>query len=177
MLILIEGVDCSGKTTLIQDLLGGISDSSVFKNNIKPEGKTLFSIGRTAGIYLGAYRLAQALKTDVIFDRSHITEIVYSPRRGYQSLEYIDWPAIEEEMKSNACVIYVSAPKEIIERRFKEKGEDYIAEEEIEGLLIGFDEYIKGCKLPLIEISSLNSRYKNLVEVEEFITMLKRTQP
>ena len=76
MLILIEGIDKAGKGTVIEDLLKIYPAAIVFKNKIKPVGKDEISVGRTAGIYLGAYQLAKKLPSIVLFDRSHITEIV-----------------------------------------------------------------------------------------------------
>ena len=172
MILLFEGVDKSGKSTLLNDLCNYLISKErnfeLFKNKIKPEGKKEFSIGRTAGIYLGAYQLASQNSHLSLFDRSHITEIVYSNRRGYEALDYFDWLEFEEKQK-DMLLVYTSAPEGVIKKRFELDGEDYIAPEEIRSILNRFDIYLERTVLPTIKLSSLDAREANLEKLINFL--------
>lgn len=169
MNIIIEGCDKTGKSTIIQDLKKIYTSATVFKNLLKPEGKDGVTIGRAAGIYLGAYQFANTVGGMNIFDRGHITEVVYSQRRGYNSLEHIDWLGYEQMLLDRTCVIYMSAPEETIVKRFETENETYISKEEVHNILEGFDAYLSMTKLPVLRLSSLDDREQNIAKFLTFI--------
>lgn len=172
MILLFEGVDKSGKSSLLNDFCQYLISQQInfdeFKNKIKPEGKSELSIGRTAGIYLGAYQLASNKYYPVLFDRSHITEVVYSSRRGYEALDYFDWLSYEEKQK-DMLLVYTSAPVSVVKKRFEQDGEDYVKPEEIETILNRFDIYLKRTKLPTLKLSSIDDRTNNVSELINFL--------
>lgn len=172
MILLFEGVDKSGKSSLLNDFCQYLISQQInfdeFKNKIKPEGKVEMSIGRTAGIYLGAYQLASNKHYPVLFDRSHITEVVYSSRRGYEALDYFDWLSYEEK-QNDMLLVYTSAPVSVIKKRFEQDAEDYIKPEEIETLLNRFDIYLKQTKLPKLKLSSIDDRLANVSKLINFL--------
>jgi len=175
MIILLEGCDKAGKSTLVKGLKEMFPESVVFKNMIKPEDKLQSTIGRTAGIYLGSYQFAQQIQREgntfhTIFDRGHLTEIVYSHRRGYESTKHIDWIHYERELLSqNAIIVYAHAPANVIKERFKTDKETYVDEKEIEGILERYEEYLRITKIPVVRISSLNDNKSNLAMLFNFI--------
>lgn len=166
MLVLVEGVDKCGKTTLLSDLHEHLPGVRTFKNMIKPEDKSLHTIGRITGIYQGVY---QVFENDelVLMDRSHITELVYSPRRGYSSRDHFNWRLLEDQL--NACVIYMSAPIDVVSQRFKEDNETYVDVAEIDSLVSGYEEYLRNTDLSVLWLSSLDSRESNLIKAIKFI--------
>ena len=171
MIILVEGIDKSGKTTFINTLKTHIPSTRIFKNAIKP-GKGDVEIGRIAGVYQGAYQFANMIKDKnfIVFDRSHITEIVYSYLRGYESSEKIDWRKIEGELLKDAVIVYNYAPPSIISQRFKTDKEDYVREEEILNIITRYEAYLESTKIPYVTISSLDSVDSNLAKVVTFIS-------
>jgi thymidylate kinase len=168
-IILVEGCDKSGKSTIIRDLQKIFPQHLLFKNNIKPEDNKLETIGKIAGIYLGAYQASNLLDFRSIYDRCHLTEIVYSYRRGYESSKYFNWLEYEEQYLKDACIIYMTAPKELIKFRFKTDNETYIGAEEIESILDRYEQYLKITKLPVLRLSSLYERDKNLLKTVKFL--------
>lgn len=172
MILLFEGCDKAGKSTLLNDFCNYLIDKSipfdVFKNKIKPDGKKELSIGRTMGIYLGAYQLASQNNGITLFDRSHLTEIVYSSRRGYEALDYFEWLSFEEKQK-DMLLVYVSAPEGVLKKRFKEDDEDYISEDEIRTILNRFEIYLKTTKLPTLTLSSIDDRKMNIDALINFL--------
>lgn len=169
MIVLIEGIDKSGKTTLIREISRILPGSTVFKNKIKP-GKGDLEIGRIAGIYQGAYQLANAGTKLILFDRSHITEIVYSYLRGYESSSKITWNLIERELLQGAVIIYNYAPPSVIQRRFKEEKEEYLPTEEIEHILNRYEACLDSTTLPVLPLSSLDPVDSNVAKAIEFIS-------
>lgn len=167
MIIIIEGIDKSGKTTLIKDLYAALPAAVRVKNTIKPDGSKEISIGKIIGVYNGIYNVAGKFENPVILDRSHLTEIVYSAKRGYQALDYFDWRALEREL--DAIVIYMSAPKNTIKQRFIADKEDYLTVPEIDMIMTGYTDQIAKTSLPVLRLSSTDDRQTNLAEVIRFI--------
>ena len=175
-ILLIEGVDKVGKTTLINDLKQLFPSAKVYKNNIKPEDKRETTIGRTTGIYLGFYQIAIANPEEVIiFDRSHITELIYAYRRGYNPLTYFNWFNYEKKvLLGSTVIIYLSAPIQVITRRFKEDNETYISKEEIQPIVSGYELYLRKTSLPKIKLSSLDLRSDNIKKVFNGLEVLHK---
>lgn len=175
MLLLIEGCDKAGKSTIVRELRKTFPRSVQFKNMIKPEDREQTTIGRIAGIYLGAYQFAKQIQErnntfHTIFDRGHITEIVYSHRRGYESTKSIDWLRYERELlSSDTVLIYVSAPPTVIRERFETDKETYIDQAEIEGILERYEDYLRITEIPTLKLSSLDAPVSNLIKIVQFI--------
>lgn len=173
MIIILEGIDCSGKSTLLDDIYHKVYEGTsrfAFKNPWKPEGKDPFMIGRTAGIYLGAYEAAMQSGTDVIFDRGHITELIYSAKRGYDANKYFRWDLYEiDKLERNAVLIYMSAPASVLQERFKKEKEDYLSIADIDVILRRYEEYLEETPLRTLKLSSLDPRKLNVMKVVNFL--------
>ena len=168
MIILIEGCDKTGKTTLKNDIAKLFPGFKHFKNPIKPPERDPVEIGRISGIYQGAYHLSKSIGP-VVFDRGHITEVVYGHRRGYDALNYTRWYDLEKELKGHAVVIYMSAPPAVVQKRFEKDKEDFIDPGEIVGILNRYTEYFEECRLPVLKLSSLDSQDENMTKVINFL--------
>ena len=166
MLILVEGCDKTGKTTLISDLKKHFPGLTIIKNEFKPTGNNPTSIFGTIGQYLGMYQYHFQTNDNrmIALDRSHITEIVYSQLRGYNSLEYFKWYDYENQHEKDFLVIYMSAPTEVIAKRFKEENETYLSAEQINQVVQGYEQYLRDSNLPRLMLSSLDDREKNLLK-------------
>lgn len=174
MIVLVEGVDKTGKDTLIKDL-SEVFNARVFKNSYKPAGNEELAIGYIAGIYNGIYQFLKDEKEIVILNRSHITEIVYSFKRDYESLEHIDWIEVEKELLKDACIIYMTAPDDVICERFKTDKEDHTLPEEISRLKFRYSLHLALTKIPFKVLSSIEDREKNLAAAMGFIISQKWT--
>lgn len=163
MLLLFEGLDKSGKSTLIRNFQD-ISHLPVFKNPIKPT-KQMYKRGFCDGTYFGAYELARLANQDFIFDRSHITELAYAKvKRGYNpSMKY--WLEWEEANKHRVVVVYIDAPLKTIKERFKSDKEEYVKEKEIELIAKKYEEYFKKSKVSLIYIDGSQDRQRMLSQL------------
>ena len=171
MIILVEGCDKTGKSTLIRDITK-YYDAPVFKSREKPTTKEQFQIGRTQGIYLGAYDVAKLRqKYLTVFDRGHVTELVYSQKRGYNAADYYKWGELEKEFKEHMMIIYMSAPVDVIADRFKEENEEYLSADEIEVTLERYEEYLRNTNLKVLRLSSITHPVDNIKMAIEFINL------
>jgi len=110
--IIVEGVDCSGKTTLIREVKSHLSrfgwDALDSSHRSGPQFERYFDL------YVNAER--------VIFDRAHFSEVVFGDlwRSGNHFLpsqrEWLDRFAFQ-----NMIVVWCTAPAEVLERRYAER--------------------------------------------------------
>lgn len=132
MIIIVEGIDRVGKTTLVNKLNLMVDNSKILKldrlmgnSNISEKAKDL-NLGR-------AYGLVEAMnlntKDNIIIDRFHLTEAVYNTLRensesdclSIKSLEY--FTSVENMMVKNNYILVLVQPTDI-EKSSKEHGSD-----------------------------------------------------
>ena len=171
MKILIEGIDKSGKSSIVKELQKLFPSAVTFKNKLKPVVED--DSARTSGIYLGAYQMANCLDKITLFDRSHLTEIVYARKRCYDAEVFFNWPEYEKSMLKDTLLIYMSAPVEIIKTRFKKDNETYLSESEIDWILDGYERYLSKTNLKFIRLDSTTEMTKNLAEVVQALAFYK----
>lgn len=176
MILLVEGVDKSGKTSLIQELLKKFPGAIVIKNEHKPtDYSPEFIAGVYAGLYSGLRRLHKTQDPFIILDRSHITEIVYGHvLRNYNAYEVYDWKKVEEKIKKYTLLVYMYAPQEVLERRYVEEKEEFILEKHIPELLANYEVYLehftKLYKSKILRLNSTREMSENLLKVFNLIT-------
>mgnify|MGYP000252002066 CR=1 FL=1 len=133
MIYVIEGVDCSGKSTIIQGIkkrLNNGLDTEVIHSTF-PQGETLEEKYEFQVKYftdLINMLIANQHKKNFILDRAWIPEKFYSPMYRNREAEYID--NLEQRLIDNVTPnlirnVLVEAPVEDIEYRFNTyRGED-----------------------------------------------------
>jgi len=171
MLILTEGVDKSGKSSLINEL-SRIFKYPVIKNPYKP---TEYSKEFIAGFYAGLYKgllSCYAPSEHFILDRSHITEIVYGRVvRSYNALEVFDWVKYEKDnLLDKAVIIYMSASQETIYERCEREKEEYLNFDLIEDITNTYFDYLNQVSsLPSLHLSSENTMNHNIIHSLKFL--------
>ena len=167
MMILFEGPDKSGKTTLLRNIAEVRPNSGIWKNTVFKPNSSVYSQGKIAGLYLGFY---EAMKTGgdgrypLFVDRSHITELVYAPiKRNYEpDIEF--WREYEQQM--DAVVIYVDTPLTTIEERVKRDGDDYVNLTDIVQIKAAYEDHLRRfCKLPIIRIDGSKTETEMVIEL------------
>lgn len=131
-MIIIEGLDGVGKTTLVDYFVK--LGMKKYHFDYDKKNMDLFS------------KYIDVLKEDtdiLVFDRSFISEMVYGPVMRHNCKltfeQYIK--LLEEYKKHNASIIYLTSPKEILLSRRSEDLEDYeIIEKHYEELNSKYDE-------------------------------------
>jgi len=168
MIFLFEGLDKSGKSTLIRNFRD-LSHIEVFKNPIKP-GKTDYSKGFVNGTYYGAYLAAKLSDQDLIFDRSHITELAYAKVKRKYEPETEFWNKWEEENAHCVIVVFIDAPLDTLKERFKTDKEEYVKISEIKRIANAYEKYFENPKLRMIYIDGSVSRQRM---VDQLVSQLK----
>ena len=120
MIIIIEGPDGSGKTTLAEKLSKQTKYPIIHMS--KPE--TAEELKLMKGEYLQTIRSGK----NMIFDRCWYSEMVYGPiMREGSAISYQDMYELEEQLaKAGAIIIYATGPKAALWQRCTKRGEDYV---------------------------------------------------
>ncbi|MBY0110171.1 MAG: hypothetical protein K2X90_03615 [Candidatus Babeliaceae bacterium] len=163
--IVVEGTDCSGKTTLMD----------VLKSRLCHLGWDIVNLGHRDGNQFDRYMSHYLHADKVIFDRGHFSEIVHGnlwrAGHGMSTKEVND---LNEYVFTNFLVIFVHAPEEILKERYYARA---------------FNQIIKSDELAIVQSrlaallthpyvlkydsSSLNERD---VMVEKVLLLLNNTQ-
>ena len=150
MLIILEGIDCSGKGWLADYLLKKGPQPMVYlKQGSKPKNKSVVERTRLQIAYeamLKAYSSELApMGCHAIFDRFYPSELAYAEiMRGYDPWVGNSFNLLETKINSMPhALVYVQAPKELILERMDSRGEDYIEESDLDDIMIGYDTFMR----------------------------------
>jgi thymidylate kinase len=145
MLIIVEGMDKTGKSTLCNYLMKKLPEAYLIKNGVKPLDASLEERAKIKKAYDSIFKAYNMAFSDqiLIVDRFVISELVYSYKRGYDAkkdTDIMEFVKFIEDMENNAAIVYCTAPAEVIEQKFIDDKEDYTKIEEIVPLMKKYDE-------------------------------------
>jgi thymidylate kinase len=140
-LIVIEGCDGSGKTTVANELvrLGWESGFRTRLSHCGPPGKNPFDEYTTI---IDRYDGAELL----VCDRLHVGEWIYGPvLRGGSRITFNDLVYVEQMLDYFGAVkVMLDAPVEVLERRaFDDRGEGLIHRDQIRTIQSGYGAYFR----------------------------------
>jgi thymidylate kinase len=146
MLIIIEGIDKSGKSTLVEYLLKNLPGCFMLKNGFRPKDSSIPESEKIVDAYntmLDSYEVDYQNKI-MIFDRFLLSEWVYSIKRGHETLYKEELQNVNKRLKKldNVLLIHCSTDKELIKKKFIEDKEDHTKVEEIEMILDRYDKFV-----------------------------------
>lgn len=125
MIIIVEGPDGAGKTTIIEQLMES-HPGSVYRHFSNP--KTKEEADNYWKVYAEAVSLADPAKVH-IFDRSWYSDVVYGPIfRGRLEMDPMHVKMLEALVKTHGggFVIYCIAPLKTLWSRCKQRGETFV---------------------------------------------------
>jgi len=170
MIIVVEGLDKTGKSTIIQDLTSLHSGAVVFKLSQKPFDNSEKEIQKVKTSYVELFNQARKLSKKgfvVIFDRAYPSELVYSIKRGYDAFSDPFWIQLDHDLANDISILYCTAKKETIVKRFLEQKEDYAKEEEISLLLERYQKFISMTLVPVTTIDTDLPRETNYQQLSD----------
>ena len=120
MIIILEGPDGSGKTTLAEQL----AKQTKYLILHRTQPKTDEEKARMMSEYLQVIRTGK----NMIFDRCWYSEMVYGPiMRDASVISYPEMYELERQLsKTGALLIYCTGKPEVLWKRSHTRGEDYI---------------------------------------------------
>lgn len=138
MIIIIEGPDGSGKTTLAEKLSRQTKYPIMHRTQPKSEEEKKLMMGE----YLQTIRSGK----NMIFDRCWYSEMAYGPvMRDESVISYPEMYELEEQLtKCGAIIIYATGPKALLWQRCLRRGEDYVtSREDFVAICDNFDKIMK----------------------------------
>lgn len=139
-LILLEGADGSGKTTLANELAARAGDSWILHQGPPPKGASIRDIyerpffdGEASGQIVGSTNYYTPLDPmTIICDRWYLGELVYGPLlRGRSRLSPLQQRHLEGVLTSlGALQVIVDVSPEVRARRFADRGDELVSYEQ-----------------------------------------------
>lgn len=174
MILIIEGIDKAGKSSVISDIRDLQKDAIVFKLANKPKDGSIEQLNRVYVAYVELFAQAVRLSNEgrlIIFDRAYPSEMVYSVKRGYDALlDSPKWRKFDKVLSNeHALVIYCYAPKEIIEKRFETDKEEFMSVKEIDEFTTRYEHFLGITELPYIKVDSTKDRAANITTIRQLL--------
>lgn len=132
-LLIIEGCDCSGKTSLI-DILKEKTGARVLRGSD-------FKIAENGSDGMFKYMMDTVSKNEfVILDRSFISNLVYAPLFDKNILMDCHVDALINKIKNKSFTIYLRGNEELIKYRLEKRGDEYISSKDIGNILQRYED-------------------------------------
>jgi len=149
MIIIFEGPDKSGKSTLINNLQG-----IIMKNMYIPKDGSdgeRWKYKHAYNIILRVSRRFHDMPYNILMDRSYISEMVYSlPRRNYEGIEDVYFRHCSSAFRKLDCiVIYCTAKDETLWERCLKHGDKDPSENEFKMIKERYERIFNDEKLKL----------------------------
>lgn len=166
-IIIVEGPDCSGKSTLIERMSKDklYRNSLVMKNNFRPTGDSIEDRKLLLEHYHEIKKIASKSKYEyVILDRFFISELAYSEKRGYEEIGGLTYDDFERVLnKLDVTFIYCNPGKKELLKRFKERTDEHIlSKDELIRIYERYNKIYCFSKLKKIEYSGSDETYDQI---------------
>jgi len=148
MLMIIEGVDGVGKTTLAERVRGKIGGKLLHRG--VPEKHPLVEYTEE----LVGYR--PGMHMHVVCDRWHWGELIYGPLyRGETLLGDDGRKEVDAFLnRRGAFVVHMRSDADTIRERWKVRGEDYLRDEHLEHVMAHYDEVAQDSRVPVVRVTN-----------------------
>ena len=137
-MLIIEGLDKCGKTTLVNYLVKNLDNAFTIKNGYRPDSNNMEEREKILEIYEDLLRLYVENFQDkiLIMDRYFISELVYGFKRGYNAMGTPGMKKFIREIEKRKDVLLIFCSTEInnIKDKFIEDKEEYVNLKEIDKL-------------------------------------------
>ncbi len=145
MNILLEGVDCSGKSTFANLL----SEKTGFEI-VKGSSFEIANLGRDS---MFSYMMELLDKNNLIIDRFMYSNLVYGSLFNYPMMSQNQYDALVDRLDRNSLVVYLHAPAGIIKYRLNNRGDNMISINDIDSILSTYKDIMFGDFRPKMMMS------------------------
>lgn len=157
-LIILEGIDKSGKTTIAEKILKSIKNSILIKGNCKPIDNSKQESKKIREYYKTILKLTKNnfLKDKtIIVDRYYPSQMVYSIKRGKDEFRNKWFKQFEDKICNiKSLYIYIRPEDSVLKQRLEVEKDEYIGIEDLQGLLERYDKFYENTKLNKIKINT-----------------------
>ena len=155
MLIIIEGVDKTGKSTLTDFILKNMDRAFLLKIGDRPKDSSYVQRQKIKDYYWKVLNVYQYGFKDcvLLLDRFFLSELVYSYKRGYEASKDSEILMMKEELEKNGydiVLIYCNTAIEKIAEKFATDKEDYAKIEDIKILQSRYEMFLSELKIRTI---------------------------
>lgn len=164
IVIIVEGVDKAGKTTLMEKMTKAIP-GIVIKLTQRPKTADYRERALTKTYWLSVLEYMNLNRNKIIhLDRFYISELCYSKiKRGYEAWEDPDYQHYERVIGShNHLVLYCDPGEEVIMERLKREGDEHVVEDDMKALIKRYDEYFSKTDLSWIKVNTSKTVEENI---------------
>lgn len=169
MRVIIEGVDKSGKSTLIEQLKNQFPRGIQLKLMTKPKNSSEEETNKLFEMYTTMKNMTNNKEYVFIFDRYYQSELVYSYLRGNDRLSTEEgktfFEDLEKELKDDTLVVLLEHPAKEVAKRFKRCKEDFVDKKEIEKLQKRYRYVVENSKLRYIVLDTMELGLGQSVEL------------
>ena len=168
MNIILEGTDCSGKSTFAQ-MLSEKTDYEVIQGSS-------FKISNLGADGMFEYTMELLERKDVIIDRIFYSNLVYGKLFNYPMMTTKQYDKLVNKLNRNSLFIYLHAPISVLKSRMEKRGDDMIKVENIGDILNSYKEVLHGAFRPkmmfsldtsLSDFNTTTSMIKEIIRLEE----------
>ena len=144
--IILEGVDKTGKSTMAEKLLKATPCSILIKHNRR-------ELDNIKQVFTDMCLILRNIpgNAPIILDRFYPSQMVYSILRGKEDLHNIFYKVLEQDMLAHPTlkfeIVYCTAEDDIIRQRFYRDKEEYTKAGSIKMLLDRYEYFLKETKL------------------------------
>lgn len=166
MAIILEGCDCTGKTTFAKKLAE--------KTGFEIVKGSSFEISKLGADEMYQFMFDLLKRKDVIIDRLYLSNLVYGAKYNYPMMTEEQYASLSDITNLFSLVVYLYAPVGVIQHRMLKRGDDMIVIEDIEDILNRYNEALYGEFRPrtvllidtsLVDIDKATNMVKELYKV------------
>jgi thymidylate kinase len=143
MIYVVDGIDCSGKSTLVEELSK--------KTGYEVVKGSSFEIASLGADYMHLHMMNLLKEDDIIVDRYFFSNYVYARTHEYPLMSDEQFDSLYTkliEVEKNVCLIYLYADENVIAERISVRGDDYIDKSYIADILRLYGEVLNRYRIP-----------------------------
>lgn len=163
-IVIVEGCDAVGKDTFAEMLSKKIGYEIVRGSSFE-----ISKLGAD-GMFKHAMDILNQ-KDNIILNRSFYSNLVYGSLFDYPMMNPEQYDELVDKIDEKAIVVYLHAPKGIIEYRMRKRGDDMIKVENIDDILAKYNEELFGEYRPS-NILTVDTSQKDMNKAVELVVKL-----
>src|SRR5690606_20603646 len=161
MAIILEGCDCTGKTTFAKKLAE--------KTGFEIVKGSSFEISKLGADGMYQFMVDVLKRKDVIIDRLYLSNLIYGAKYDYPMMTEEQYASLSDMTNLFSLVVYLYARVSVIQHRMLKRGDDKIEIEDIEDILNRYNEALYGEFRPRTVLSIDTS----LIDIDKATNMVK----